>query len=115
MSILNKILLREAKFFSEMFIEDPLFLELEDVLKYMKEERPYASIVMGVSEKEVKNFLYRLKIALEHIENIYDQASDEESASALWELHDRAEFVVTQYNLANDKFFYPPRFQTRGV
>ena len=115
MSLINQIILREAKFFSEMFIEEPLFLELEDVLKYMNDERPYANIVMGIPEKEVEYFLHRLKVALKHIESIYEQTSEEDSSISLKELHDRAEFVVDKYTTSKDKFFYPPRFQIRGV
>ena len=64
--ILSESFQREVHFFRKMFIEDPLFLELEDVFNTFN-ERPIGIIVLGIHGKEVNNFLHKLQMAMNHL------------------------------------------------
>lgn len=74
--ILSEMMQREAHFFRKMFIEDPLFLELEDVFNTFN-ERPIGTIVLGIHEKEVNNFLHKLQMAMNHLWIVQQRMEDE--------------------------------------
>ena len=115
--ILNEIMMREAHFFREMFIEDPLFLELEDVFKaYYKEPYIFGSIVLGIHEKEINNFLHRLQMAMNHLYNLQQRMEDEGiEVNELNELHTRASNIITSFTRNKDKIIYPFRFRDNGI
>lgn len=113
--ILYEMMQREAHFFRKMFIEDPLFLELEDVFNTFN-ERPFGTIVLGIHEKEVNNFLHKLQMAMNHLWTIQQRMEDEGfELNELIELHTRASNIISSFTKYRDKIIYPFRFRDNGI
>lgn len=113
--ILSEMMQREAHFFRKMFIEDPLFLELEDVFNTFN-ERPFGTIVLGIHEKEVNNFLHKLQMAMNHLWTIQQRMEDEGfELNEINELHTRSSNIITSFTKYRDKIIYPFRFRDNGI
>lgn len=111
MSLINQILQREAKFFSEMFIEDPLFLELEDIAKCYEDAGYCTHIIIAIPEKDVRSFLNKLNKATEYLKSIYNATSAEEAAPPIKELYERSDAVLSKYTKLKSWIHYPQRFR----
>lgn len=113
--ILSEMMQREAHFFRKMFIEDPLFLELEDVFNTFN-ERPIGTIVLGIHEKEVNNFLHKLQMAMNHLWIVQQRMEDEGfELNEINELHTRSSNIITSFAKYEDKIIYPFRFRDNGI
>lgn len=113
--ILSEMMQREAHFFRKMFIEDPLFLELEDVFNTFN-ERPIGTIVLGIHEKEVNNFLHKLQMAMNHLWIVQQRMEDEGfELNEINELHARSSNIITSFAKYRDKIIYPFRFRDNGI
>ena len=113
--ILSEMMQREAHFFRKMFIEDPLFLELEDVFNTFN-ERPIGTIVLGIHEKEVNNFLHKLQMAMNHLWIVQQRMEDEGfELNEINELHTRSSNIITSFAKYGDKIVYPFRFRDNGI
>lgn len=109
--LMMDIMIREDHFFREMFLEDPLFLELEDVFDSFK-DKPYGSIVLGISEREIESFLNRLQKALNHLYNIQLKLEDVEiEVNEFRDLYTRGSNLISCYSRFKDKIIYPSRFR----
>ena len=113
--ILSEMMQREAHFFRKMFIEDPLFLELEDVFNTFN-ERPIGTIVLGIHEKEVNNFLHKLQMAMNHLWIVQQRMEDEGfELNEINELYARSSNIITSFTKYRDKIIYPFRFRDNGI
>lgn len=113
--ILSEMMQREAHFFRKMFIEDPLFLELEDVFNTFN-ERPIGTIVLGIHEKEVNNFLHKLQMAMNHLWIVQQRMEDEGfELNEINELYTRSSNIITSFAKYRDKIIYPFRFRDNGI
>lgn len=108
--ILQNIIYSETVCFEKVFIEDPLFLELEDVLNCPDCTMYLSKIVIGIPEKDINNFFSRLSITLTHLRSILDNV-DEVPTERLGGLVYRAEQLIESYNTYKQQITFPPRFK----
>ena len=112
--VLKEIIEREIHFFQKMFIEDPLFLELEDAFDiYAK--RNVGTLVLGIYEKEVNSFLHRLQMAINHLYTLKQRMKDESiEINELNELYTRASNLISNFGKHKYTIVYPFRFRDNG-
>ena len=114
MNIFTEIIERESHFFNEIFIEDPIFLELEDILASYNKLGYCSTIIMALPEKEVSSFIHKLEKATEHLQSIHNaiKASlKEDTPSTLEYIYERSTNILHNYDTIKSKIHFPSRFR----